>query len=400
MGTTKVCALAAEVGADETLRVVAMGVVPSRGIQKGSVVDVEAASKAIRAALAEAERMSGMPFEQVLVSISGEQIASVNSRGSTAVSRASRGVGPDDIERVMAAAQGIAMSASYELLHPVPRSFTLDGQTGIRNPLGMFGHRLEVEAHLVTVPRAVLGNLTRCVELAGVQVEGAILQSLAAGQAVLTAEERESGVVLIDIGGGTTDIAIFIEGSVWHSAVVGLGGTQITKDLVICLQMPPQSAEDLKLRAGYADPADISSGEVVDIDGFGEGPARRIPRQLLAEIIEARVEQIFGKVAEEIKRSGYSGLLPAGAVLCGGTAQLGGIRNVARRVLNMPVRIGTPHHVRGIMDVSTNPAYACGVGLLEWGLLYGAGVNGSRRESGDGTWRARLRDWMGRLLPG
>lgn len=399
VGTTKVCTLVAEALSSEELRVVGMGVVPARGMQKGAVVNVEEASQAIQASLAEAERMSGVKIEQAVVSLSGVQIASVNSRGSTIVSRSARGISKDDVDRAMEAALGIALSASHELVHSVPRSFTVDGQDGIRNPIGMFGHRLEVEAHLVTTPASAMANLTKCVRAAGVQVEGVIFQALAAGEAILTPEERESGVVVVDIGGGTTDVAIFLEGSVWHSAVIGIGGQLITRDLVICLQMPAPAAEELKLRCGYADPSDVMDGEVVEIEGFGDQPRRSIPRKLLAEIIGDRVEQIFIRVGEEITRSGYAGLLPAGVVLCGGTAQLGGIRAVARRVLNMPVRVGTPRGVRGLMDVATNPAYACGVGLLQWANRYGVHVDGRRRPADDGTWRGWLRDWVNRLLP-
>lgn len=398
VGTTKICCLIGQNVDDGPMRIIGVGVAPSSGLQKGTVVDVEAATNSIRAAVKEAERVSGMPFNRAYVGISGTHIAGVNSRGAAVVSRATRGVGQEDIERALEAAQTIAIPYSHEILHAIPRGYTLDGQDSIRNPIGMFGQKLEVEAHLVTAASASVNNLVKCVRGAGVEVESVVLEALASGEAVLTAEERESGVVLVDIGGGTTDVGVFLNGSVWHSSVIGIGGQLVTNDLVICLQMPFASAEDLKLRCGCADASDVPEREMLDIIGFGDQPRRTISRHLLAEIIEARIEQIFTHVAKEIKRSGYSGLLPAGVVLCGGTAQLGGIRAVGKRVLGMPIRFGTPGGLRGLLDVVSNPAHAAGVGLLNWGLAYGQGERKNSRPAGEGSgW---LREVLSRILPG
>ena len=399
VGTTKVCTLVGEVHAGDKLRIIGVGVAPSRGLDKGNVVDVDLVTSAIRASVGEAARISGVAIEKAFVGVSGTHIASVNSRGATTVARATRGVNEGDVSRALESAQTIAIPYSHDILHAIPRSYALDGQNNIRNPIGMYGHRLEVEAHLVTAASTAMTNLAKCVQGAGGDVEGLVLQSLASGEAVLTEEERESGVVLVDIGGGTTDVAIFLDGSVWHSAVIGVGGQSITNDLVICLQMPNHAAEELKIRCGHAEPGEISEGETVDIAGFGDQSRRTISRQLLAEIIEARVERIFGQVAKEIKRSGYSGLLPAGVVLCGGSAQLGGMRSVARRILGMPVRIGSPQGVRGLVDVVSNPAHACSVGLLDWARLYGDKEPTKGSASGKG-WSGRLRSLLHVFLPG
>lgn len=399
VGTTKVCTLVGEVHDNGALRIIGVGVVPSRGLEKGTVVDVQGATGAIRDSVQEAARLSGVAIEKAFVGVSGQHIASVNSRGTTVVSRSARGVTDVDVARSLESAQTIAIPYSHDILHAVPRGYTLDGQNNIRNPLGMYGHKLEVEAHLVTAASTSTTNLVRCVQGAGGKVENLVLQALASGEAVLTEEERESGVVLVDIGGGTTDVAIFLDGSVWHSAVIGVGGQSISNDLVICLQMPFQAAEELKVRCGHAEPSEISPGETVDIVGFGDQSRRTISRQLLAEIIEARVERIFSHVAKEIQRSGYSGLLPAGVVLCGGSAQLGGMRSVARRLLGMPIRIGSPQGVRGLVDVVSNPAYACSVGLLDWARLYGSSGSTDKSTAADG-WPGRLRSWLRVFLPG
>ena len=399
VGTTKVCTLVGEARDEGVLRIIGVGVAPSRGLERGTVVDVDAAMNAIRVSVQEAARISGVAVDRAFVGVSGQHIASVNSRGTTVVSRATRGVSQEDIEHSLDSAQIIAVPNSHEILHAIPRGYTLDGQNNIRNPIGMYGHKLEVEAHLATAATTSTATLVKCVRGAGGEVENLVLESLASGEAVLTEDERESGVVLVDIGGGTMDVAIFLDGSVWHSAVIGVGGQSITNDLVICLQMPFPAAEELKIRCGHAEPSEISAGETVEITGFGDQPHRAVSRRLLAEIIEARVEQMFSHVAKEIKRSGYSGLLPAGIVLCGGTAQLGGIRSVARRAFGMPVRIGSPQGIRGLVDVVSNPAYACSVGLLDWGRLYGPSKAG-RSSATNGGLTGRLKGLFRALLPG
>jgi cell division protein FtsA len=399
IGTTKIVTLVGQQHDQGVLRIVGVGNVPSRGIDKGSVVNVEEATNCIRASVREAERQSNLSITRAYVGMSSVHVAGVNSRGTTAVARPARGVTEEDTERALESAQNIAIPYSHEIVHTIPRSYTLDGHDNIRNPLGLYGQKLEVDAHLVTCAMAPQATLLKCVRAAGVEVIEFVFQALASGEAVLSPEERDSGVVLVDIGGGTTDVAVFLEGSVWHSGVVPRGGSRVTRDLSQLLQMPFQPAEEVKLRYGHAEPEEVSEGEMVEVAGFGDQPNRLISRLLISQIVEARIEQILLQVQEEIKRSGYSGLLPAGVVLCGGTAQLSGVRQLARRVLNRPVRIGTPQGIRGYLDEVAKPAFACSVGLLHWGLLYGNDSVSNGNGSRPGRF-AGLLDLARRILPG
>jgi cell division protein FtsA len=370
VGTTKICTLICETDTDieDSVRVVGVGVVPSRGIRKGVVVNVQEASEAIIESLEKAERISGYQIESAYVGLAGAHISSINSRGAVAVNRGERGVQPVDIERALDAARALPIPHNRKILHAIPRSYTLDGDDGVRDPLGMQAYKLEVEAHIITGATTSIHNLVKCVQNTGVGVDAMVLEPLASGEAVLTEIEREMGVVLADIGGGTTDIAIFIEGSIWHTSVLPTGGEHITNDIAIGLRTPFSTAEELKIKYGNACSRNVKPDEMVDVISFGEGGHQQVSREFLAQIIEARVEEIFELIRREIKRSGYDGLLPAGVVLCGGTADLAGIRDVARDVMDLPVRIGTPHDLHGLVDVLASPAYATSVGLLLWGL--------------------------------
>ncbi len=395
VGTTKVCTLVAEVGEDEALRIIGVGVAPARGVRKGVIVNVPEATQAIRASVEKAERVSGYDIERAHVSLAGAHVSSINSRGVVAVQRGDRGILPEDVDRALDAARAIAIPHDREVIHVVPRGFNVDGQEGIRDPLGMVGFRLEVEAHIITGAVSSIHNLIKCIEDAGVGVDELVLDPLASGEAVLTDTERDMGVVLVDIGGGTTDIAVFIEGSIWHTTILGVGGNHLTNDIAVVLRMPNAAAEEAKLQYGHACPDQVDAAEMIQVAAFGESTPTRLARRDLAQVLEARVEEIFSLVLQEIKRSGYDGLLPAGVVLCGGTAQLRGIRDMGRQVLKLPVRVGGPSDLQGLTDSIMTPAFATSVGLLKWGLRQGA-VAHSGRAPGVGR---RLLGWFKTLLP-
>ena len=374
VGTTKICTLVGEVDEARVLRVVGVGVAPARGIRKGVVVNVGEATDAIATSIEKAERISGYAIENAYVGLAGAHISAINSRGVVAINRGERGIQPADIERALDAARAVAVPHNREILHVIPRAYTVDDDDGVRDPLGMQAYRLEVESHIITGATASIHNLVKCVQTTGVGIDALVLEPLASGEGVLTDVEREMGVVLADIGGGTTDIAIFIEGSIWHTVVLPTGGEHITNDIGVGLRTPFTTAEELKIKQGHARPESINPNETIDVAMFGEGERQRVSRQFLSKIIEARVEEIFDLILQEIKRSGYDGLLPAGVVLCGGTADLAGIRDLARDVLNLPVRIGAPQDLRGLVDILGSPAYATSVGLLQWGIQHDAPV--------------------------
>ncbi|MFZ5918714.1 MAG: cell division protein FtsA [Chloroflexota bacterium] len=368
VGTTKICTLIGQVTDGLIPRIVGVGVVPSRGLRKGVIVNVHEATEAIARSVDKAEKTAGIQVERAYVGISGDHITGVNSRGVVAISRGERGVVVGDIERALDAAQAIAIPHNQEVLHVIPRNYNVDGQEGIREPLGMHGFRLEVEAHIITGARSAIQNLVKCIQALEIEIDELVLDPLASGEAALTETEREMGVVLADIGGGTTDIGIFIEGSVWHTVILPVGGHHLTNDIAVGLRAPYATAEEIKKKHGHAQPARIIETETLDIAAFGEQTRQKVPRRFLAEIIEARTEEIFELILKEIKRSGYDGLLPAGLVLCGGTADLNGIQELGREILGLPVRVGAPRSLRGLVDVLNDPAYATGVGLLLWGI--------------------------------
>ncbi len=367
IGTTKTCALIGE--ASETgVRILGVGLAPSNGMRKGVVVDVKLAAESIALAVEQAERTANMSIEGAYVGIAGAHISSTNSRGVAGIPHAPRSVTQDVIDRAMEAAAAIAVPDNREIVHAIPRGYTLDGQDGVRDPIGMMGYRLEVEAHIVTGAAASIQNLYKAVEAAGVKIIGLALEPIAAGEAVLTPAEREMGVALVDIGGGTTDIAIFIDGSVWHTVVLPIGGLHLTNDLAVGLRAPFGAAEEIKMKYGTVLIDDTREEELIELAAFGDEERRSASRREVAEILTARADEILQMVLTEIKRSGYDGLLPAGVVLCGGTAQLAGIKSFARGILSLPVRVGTPEQMEGFTDRITSPAFATSVGLVRWGL--------------------------------
>jgi len=380
IGTTKTCALIGEMTEAGALRILGNGVVPSRGLRKGVVTDVKEATQAIIEAVAQAERVAGLTMDAAYVGIAGAHIQSTNSRGVAAI-HSGRGVTQDDIDRAMEAAEAIAVPANREILHAIPRGYTLDGQDGVKDPLGMIGFRLEVEAHVVTGAAASIQNLVKAVEGAGLRVIDLILEPIAAGDAVLTSAEKEMGVALADIGGGTTSIAIFIDGSIWHTVILPTGGIHVTNDLAVGLRTPFDAAEEMKLKFGCADPSVVSETDLIDVAAFGEEGRRTVLRREVAEIIRARVEEICQLILTEVKRSGYDNLLPAGVVLCGGTAELAGLKPFAREVLQMPVRVGVPREIEGFTDRISSAAFATSIGLLHWGWQHRSAQPSAGQES-------------------
>ena len=403
IGTTKTCALIGEVTEAGTVRILGSGIAPSRGLRKGVVTDVKEAALAIASAVEQAERVSGLACDFAYVGIAGAHIQSTNSRGIAAI-HSGRGVTRDDAERALEAAEAIAVPANREIVHVIPRGFTLDGQDGVKDPLGMNGFRLEVEAHIVTGAAASIQNVTKAVEGAGLKIIDLVLEPIAAGDAALTTAEKEMGVVLADIGGGTTDIAIFIDGSVWHTVILPTGGIHVTNDLAVGLRTPFDAAEEMKVKYGHADPAQVPETDLIDVAAFGEEGRRTVARRDVSEIIRARVEEICQLILTEIKRSGYDNLLPAGVVLCGGTAELVGIKACAREVLQMPVRVGVPREIEGFVDRVSSAAFATSVGLLRWGwkqqIVQASGApprSGSKKTNPLGG----LFGWVrGAILPG
>jgi cell division protein FtsA len=395
VGTTKVCTLIGQMSGGLMPRIIGVGVVPSRGIRKGMIVNVHEATEAIARSVDKAERTAGIQVEQAYVSLSGDHITGVNSRGVVAISRGERGIVVSDIERALDAAQAIAIPHNQEVLHVIPRNYNIDGQDGIREPLGMHGFRLEVEAHIITGASSAIQNLTKCINALDTEVEELVLNPLAAGEAALTPTEREMGVVVADIGGGTTDISIFIEGSVWHTVILPIGGHHLTNDIAVGLRAPYATAEEIKKKSGHALPGSIAGDEMLDIAAFGEQARQQVPRRFLAEIIEARTVEILELIMKEVKRSGYDGLLPAGLVLCGGTADLSGIQELGRETLGLPVRVGAPRGLRGLVDVLNDPAYTTSVGLLLWGLRRESAL---RPRKGRPSTTRKIVDWLRRAF--
>jgi len=367
VGTTKICTLIGEVDEEDRLCIVGVGVAPAHGLSKGVVVNVEEATRSIATAIEKAERVSGYTIESAFVGLAGKHISSLNSRGVVAVGRGDRCINQEDVDRAIEAAQAIAVPHNREIVHTIARSFALDGQEGVRDPLGMIGFRLEVEAHIVTGAVASMRNLIQCVENVKVAVNDLVLQPLASAEAVLTTEEREMGVALVDAGGGTTDVAIFVDGSICHSEVLPVGGNNLTHDLSVGLRTPFATAESLKIQHGHVLPETVDPEETIEITAFGEGMPQTISRLEMARVLEARAEEMFAMILNEIKRSGYDGLLPAGLVLTGGTALMRGFSELGREMLQLPVRVGRVRNVSGLADAVSGPAYATAVGLLQWG---------------------------------
>jgi cell division protein FtsA len=397
VGSSKVCTLVGEMDDDARVRVIGVGLVPARGVRRGVVINVTDAMASIGASIEKAERTSGYKIERAYVGLSGTHVSSLNSRGVVGISRREHGITEEDVDRALDAAHAIAVPHNQEVVHVIPRGYIVDGQNGVRDPVGMHGFRLEVEAHIVIGSSTSIQNLVKCVEGAGVEVDELVLAAIAAGDAVLTETEREMGVVLADVGAGTTDLSIFIDGTVWHTVALGIGGEYVTGDVAIGLRLPPEVAEQVKIEHGHACASQVLPEERFTVSTFGGENRQAVLRWKLAEIIEARAEEILSMIQQEIKRSGYDGLLPAGVVLCGGTAQLPGIQELGRDILSLPVRVGVPQEIHGLVDRISNPAHAVGAGLMRWGMT--VDKRPQLPKSGPGLGE-RLLDWLRVFLPG
>jgi len=401
VGTTKVCAMIAEVEPDTPPVILGVGQVPARGMRRGAVVNVQEVTAVIAEAVAQAERAANVRMASAFVGLSGFQVESLSSRGVVTVSsRSTRGVSHQDVARALANARVVALPHNREVIQVLPRTFKVDDQDGIRDPAGMQGFRLEVDALVVTAASVAVQNLVKCVQDNGIDIEDLVLQPVASGLATLTEEERELGVAVMDIGGGSTDVAIFLEGRAWHVLSVPIAGHHLTQDVAMGLRMPLPAAEDLKLRFGHVLPRWISADETVGTGTFGDERRQVVSRYVLAQILEARAEEILDLAWREVKASGYDGLLPAGVVLTGGTALLAGLKDMARERLQAPVRVGTLGDLKGLGDEYQTPAHATAVGLLMWGAQHsvGLGYEQSQRQAGHGAF-SRLGDWVKRLLP-
>jgi cell division protein FtsA len=400
VGTTKICAVIAAPRAGGGLDVVGVGAAPSRGLRRGVVVNIDSTVEAIRQAVAEAEQMAGAEVSAVFAGVAGGHIRSLNSRGVVAVSGKDREVSQADVDRAVDAARAINVPQDREIIHVLPQAFSVDDADGVREPIGMSGVRLEVEVHVVTAAVTSVQNVVRSVNRAGLTVQDVVLEPIASAEAVLYPDERELGVVVIDIGGGTTDLALVRDGAVWHTAILPLGGDHITNDVAVGLRTPMADAEALKKRYGCALTALVPAEETVDVPSVGGRKPRQLSRQVLSEIIQPRVEEIFTLVARELSRAGFQDAATAGVVVTGGTSIMQGVPELAEGVFDQPVRRGVPGHVGGLADVVKSPIYATAVGLA----LYGArrqGATGTWTDTTGGTlgrWGRRLVGWLGEIL--
>ena len=367
VGTSKICAIVAELVDDHGLDVVGIGVAESRGIRRGVIVNLEAAVDSIKKAIDEAELMAGVEIDAVHLSMAGPHIKGFNSRGVIAVAGKSREITRDDVRRAIEAAKAVSLPAGREILHVLPQDFVVDEQDGIGAPVGMTGARLEVNVHIVTSATTATQNLVSCVNRAGVGVIDTVVEQIGAAEAVLTQDEKELGVALVDIGGGTTDIAIYERGSLWHTAVIGVGGDHFTSDIAVGLRMPIPDAEKLKRKCGCALSAMVDEDETIDVASVGGRRPRVMARRILSEILQPRAEEIFHLVWDEIRRAGYEKSLNSGIVLTGGGAILEGMPEIAEQIFDLPIRRGAPAGVGGLADHVGSPAFATAVGLVMYG---------------------------------
>ena len=364
VGTTKICTIIADASDGYSPRVVGVGISPSRGLHKGLVVNINEARESIRDSVKKAEQASDYTVESAYVGVTGRHVTSMNNHGVVAITRNDRVVRPDDLKRVLSAAQSVKTAGDRRLLHVIPRGYAVDGQAGVKNPVGMHGFRLDVETHVITAAVTSIQNLVKCIRSIGIDIEDLVLEPLASSEAILTPDEKQVGVILADIGGGTTDVAVFRDGSIWHTSILPVAGYQLTRDVAIGLGLPFDVAEEMKKKYGSVMPVyegQSDNAPAISQDGHG------VSYQDLSDIIRARVEEIMKLILLEMPNSDYESLVPAGLVLTGGSSNLAGIATLGRDTLRLPVRVGAPNDVSGIGDVLRDPAYATSVGLLLWG---------------------------------
>ncbi|MGW8227569.1 MAG: cell division protein FtsA [Gammaproteobacteria bacterium] len=365
IGTSKVVAIVGEVTPDNEIEIIGLGSHPSRGLKKGVVVNIESTVQSIQRAVEEAELMAGCQIHSVYAGIAGSHVRSLNSHGIVAIR--DKEVTPYDVERVIDAARAVAIPADQKILHILPQEFIIDAQESIREPVGMSGVRLEAKVHMVTGAVSAAQNIIKCVRRCGLEVDDIILEQLASSHSVLTDDEKELGVCLVDIGGGTTDIAVFTEGAIRHTAVIPIAGDQVTNDIAVALRTPTQYAEEIKIKYACALTQLASVEETIEVPSVGDRPDRRLARQTLAEVVEPRYEELFTLIQAELRRSGFEDLCAAGVVLTGGSSKMEGAVELAEEIFHMPVRLGMPQYVSGLVDVVRNPIYSTGVGLLLFG---------------------------------
>jgi cell division protein FtsA len=366
IGTSKVVAIVGKRKMDGTIEVVGIGSHPSRGLKRGVVVNIETTVQAIQRAVEEAELMAGCRIHSVYAGIAGSHIKSLNSHGIVAIR--DREVTQADIDRVIDAAQAVAIPADQKILHILPQEFVIDSQEGIKEPMGMSGVRLEAKVHLVTCAVNAAQNIEKCVKRCGLEVDDIILEQLASSHAILTEDEKELGVAVVDIGGGTTDIAVFTGGAIRHTAVIPIAGDQVTNDIAMALRTPTQNAEEIKIKYACALTQLAGADETIKVPSVGDRPPRDLSRQALAEVVEPRYEELFTLVQSELRRSGFEDLIPAGIVITGGSSTMEGVVELAEEIFHMPVRLACPQAVSGMTEVVNNPIYATGVGLLIHGF--------------------------------
>lgn len=393
IGTSKVVAIVGEITPDNEVEIIGLGSHPSRGLKKGVVVNIESTVQSIQRAIEEAELMSGCQIHSVYAGIAGSHVRSLNSHGIVAIR--DKEVMSADVERVIDAARAVAIPADQKILHILPQEFIIDEQESIREPVGMSGVRLEAKVHMVTGAVSAAQNIIKCVRRCGLEVDDIILEQLASSHSVLTDDEKELGVCLVDIGGGTTDIAVFTEGAIRHTAVIPIAGDQVTNDIAVALRTPTQYAEEIKIKYACALTQLASADETIEVPSVGERPDRRLARQTLAEVVEPRYEELFTLIQAELRRSGFEDLCAAGIVLTGGSSKMEGAVELAEEIFHMPVRLGVPQYVTGLVDVVRNPIHSTGVGLLLFGYQNRA-MRESEARMGNGfksVWN-RMKNWF------
>ena len=394
IGTSKLVAIVGAVGATGDLEIIGTGMCESSGLKKGVVVNIEATVNSIQRAVEEAELMAGCSIHSVYAGIAGSHIRSLNSHGIVGIGMAGE-VQPLDIERVIDAARAVAIPADQEILHVLPQEFIIDDQEGVREPIGMSGVRLEAKVHLVTCAANAAQNIKKCIRRCGLEVEDLALEQMASSYAILTEDEKQLGVALVDIGGGTSDIAIFTEGAIRHTGVIPIAGDQVTNDIAMALRTPTPHAEELKNKYACALAKLAGPDETVKVPSVGDRDSRDMSRQLLAEVVEPRYDELFTLVQAELRRSGFEELIAAGVVLTGGTSKMEGVTELAEEIFHMPVRIGAPTKVKGLSDIVNNPIYSTGVGLLHFGVAQQSKHGHSDSGSGQtGSMFERVKGWF------